>query len=112
MSIWVELKNNDILIFNQVSGSGSVVETKNHGRYFMPAKIGMRLKGEKKPIARNERFVFNGAQVQQTSGSSRIVKFFLLRELDGTLFAISENDAQSYFAKTSASSLGGLTIND
>ena len=105
---WVEIKTNDILIFNSKTGSGSVVETAKHGRYFMPAKIGMRLKGPKKPIVRNERFTFSSARVQKVDGKNRIVKFTLLRESDGTLFAISENDVQAYFAKSSRSSLGGI----
>ena len=108
MNKWVEIKTNDILIFNSKTGSGSVVETANHGRYFMPAKIGMRLKGEKKPIVRNERFIFSNAKVQKVDGSNRIVKFTLLREIDGTIFSISENDIQTYFAKSPRSSLGGM----
>ena len=53
-----EVKSGDRIVFNHSSGKGSVVRTKNKGYFFMPSKLGMRISGEKSPIARNEIFVF------------------------------------------------------
>ena len=107
MKKWIEVKNNDALYFSAETGKGSIVETEKHGRYFMPAKQGMRLKGKKSPIRKYERFVFSGYKVQKAGQGKRVLKFFLIREFDGHVFAISEDNAQKYFSKSSESSLGG-----
>lgn len=110
MTKWVETKNNDSLYFSAETGKGSIVETEKHGRYFMPAKIGMRLKGKKSPIRKYERFTFSGYKIQKVEGNRRVLKFFLIREFDGHMFAISEENAQKYFSKSSESSLGGYNV--
>lgn len=108
MTQWVEVRSGDAIVFNKQTGKGSVVLTEGKGNFFMPAKIGMRIKGIKKPIARNEEFIFGGSVVQSSSGNSRIVKCKLLRLSDNTNFYISEMDLWNYFSKSSRSSLGGL----
>ena len=104
---WIEVKNGDAVYFKEKTGSGSVVKTKNHGRYFMPAKIGMRIKGEINPIEKHERFIFQNSKVQMVDGSSRIVKCFLVRVSDNSNLAISEQQLMQYFYKKDESSLSG-----
>lgn len=104
---WVEIKNGDALYFKGKTGSGSVVKTENHGRYFMPAKIGMRIKGEIKPIEEHERFILQSSKVQMVDGPSRIIKCFLVRISDNTVVAISEQQMMQYFYKRDESSLSG-----
>tara|TARA_Y100000589_G_scaffold312055_1_gene331975 strand:- start:941 stop:1261 length:321 start_codon:yes stop_codon:yes gene_type:complete len=99
-----EVKTSDILLFKENHGKGSIVKVKNRGYYFMPAKFGMRIKGEKKPIAKFERFVFNGYVVQKFD-KDRIIKCYLTRLEDGTNFAISETELYNYFCKSSRSFL-------
>ena len=103
---WVEVRNGDSVYFNGKTGTGSVVETENHGRYFMPAKTGMRIKGKKKPIVEWEKFIFNSSRVQKAEGCERIVKCFLTRTSDSTVLAISEKQFMQYFSKTEQSNLG------
>ena len=103
---WVELRNGDSVCFIGNSGTGSVVKTERHGRYFMPAKVGMRIKGEKSPILRMERFIFTESKIQKVDGCNRIIKCFLTRIEDSTIFAISERQLHKYFGKTNESSLG------
>ena len=110
MTQWVEIRQGDAILFKEKTGKGSVVFTTGNGNYFMPAKIGMRIKGIKKPIVKNEEFIFNGSTVQAASGTSRIVKCELLRLSDNTSFFVSEMDLMSYFAKSNKSSLGGYDI--
>jgi hypothetical protein len=100
----VELKKGDIVYFKENHGHGSVVKIKNKGFYFMPAKLGMRISGEKNPIARFERFVFNDYVVQKQN-NKRIIKCYLTRLHNGTQFAISENELYSYFCKADVSFL-------
>ena len=111
MSIkWVEIRNGDTIHFKNKTGSGSVVFTPNNGNYFMPAKIGMRLKGTKKPIAKYEEFILNDSIVQSAHGKNRIVKCTLIRKSDNCHFFISEFDLMQYFGKTNRSNLGGLNL--
>jgi len=107
---WVEIRQGDTILFKEKTGKGSVVFTSSNGNYFMPAKVGMRIKGVKKPIAKNEEFIFNGSTVQATSGTSRIVKCELLRLSDNISFFVSEMDLMSYFSKSDKSSLGGYSF--
>lgn len=110
MTKWVEIRQGDSILFKEKTGKGSVVFTSNNGNYFMPAKIGMRIKGIKKPIIKNEEFIFNGSTVQAASGFSRVVKCELLRLCDNTNFYISEMDLMTYFSKSNRSSLGGYDL--
>lgn len=110
MTQWVEVRNGDSILFKQKTGSGSVVFTEKSGNYFMPARIGMRIKGVKKPIQKHEEFVFNGSIVQSVLGSTRVVKCELIRKIDNTTFYISEMNLMRYFSKTNRSNLGGSTI--
>mgnify|MGYP006892426384 CR=1 FL=1 len=103
---WVEVRNGDTVYFIGNSGSGSVVKTENHGRYFMPAKVGMRIKGEKSPISNMEKFIFTNSTIQKVDGSERIIKCLLTRIEDSTVFAISESQMHRYFGKSNESSLG------
>ena len=107
MTQWVEIRQGDSILFKEKTGKGSVVFTSNSGNYFMPAKIGMRIKGLKKPIAKHEEFIFNGSTVQAASGTSRVVKCELLRLSDNTSFFVSEMNLMAYFAKSNRSRLGG-----
>jgi|11_taG_2_1085331.scaffolds.fasta_scaffold00057_54 hypothetical protein len=102
---YVEIKENDVLIFPGSNGSGSVVKTQKHGYYFMPAKYGMRLKGVKSPIQKNERFVFSSYRVQKADAEGRIIKCILTRLDDGTNFAVSEYFFHRYFRKIDLSNL-------
>jgi len=102
---YTEVKENDILTFSGASGSGSVVKTQQHGYYFMPAKIGMRLKGIKSPILKNERFVFTSYRVQKADSEGRIIKCILTRLSNGTNFAVSEDFFHRYFKKIDLSNL-------
>lgn len=102
---YAEVRTNDILTFSGANGSGSVVKTQKHGYYFMPAKSGMRLKGVKSPILKNERFVFTSFRVQKADASGRIIKCILTRLNDGTNFAISEYFFHRYFQKIDLSNL-------
>lgn len=110
MTTWVEIRTGDTILFKNKTGTGSVVLTEHSGNYFMPAKIGMRIKGIKKPIQRSEEFIFNGSVVQSASGTERIVKCELLRLSDNTNFYVSEFDLMSYFSKSNKSQLGGIDI--
>ena len=110
MTQWVEVRNGDTIIFNKGTGKGSVVLTEGKGNYFMPAKLGMRIKGIKKPIVKNEEFIYNGSIVQSSSGKDRIVKCKLLRLSDNVSFAVSEFDLWNYFSKLDRSNLGGVDI--
>ena len=110
MTTWVEIRTGDIILFKNKTGTGSVVLTENNGNYFMPAKIGMRIKGLKKPIQRSEEFIFNGSVVQATSGTTRVVKCELLRISDNTNFFVSELDLMSYFSKANKSQFGGIDL--
>jgi len=110
MTQWVEIRQGDTILFKEKTGKGSVVFTSNRGNYFMPAKVGMRIKGIKKPIAAHEEFIFSGSTVQAASGSSRVVKCELLRLSDNESFFISEMNLMSYFAKSDKSSLGGYNF--
>ena len=103
---WVEVRNGDSVYFIGNTGEGSVVKTENHGRYFMPAKIGMRIKGVKSPIMKMERFIFADSKVQKVDGCERIIKCFLTRIEDSTVFAVSERQLHRYFGKSNESSLG------
>lgn len=107
---WVEIRQGDTILFKEKTGKGSVVFTSSNGNYFMPAKVGMRIKGVKKPIAKNEEFIFNGSTVQAASGTSRIVKCELLRLSDNISFFVSEMDLMTYFSKSDKSSLGGYSF--
>ena len=111
MTQWVEVRNGDAIYFNRKTGKGSVVLTGGNGNYFMPAKTGMRIKGEKKPIIENEEFIFSGSTVQSSSGKSRIVKCKLLRLSDNTMFYVSEFNLWNYFSKSLRSRLGGIENN-
>jgi len=109
MSIrWVEIRCGDTILFKNKTGSGSVVFTPNNGNYFMPAKIGMRLKGIKKPIEKYEEFILNDSVVQSVHGNSRVIKCTLIRKSDNCQFFISEFDLMQYFGKTNRSNLGGI----
>ena len=107
MTKWIEIRYGDIIKFKGKSGTGSVVFTENNGNYFMPAKLGMRIKGIKKPIKKYEEFVFNDSVVQSASGNSRVIKCFLTRISDNCEFAVSEQCLMRYFGKTNQSRLGG-----
>tara|TARA_Y100000992_G_C21062561_1_gene394856 strand:- start:123 stop:443 length:321 start_codon:yes stop_codon:yes gene_type:complete len=102
-----ELKISDILYFKESHGKGSIVKVKNRGCYFVPAKFGMQIKGEKKPIAKFEKFVFNNYVVQKHD-RNRIIKCFLTRLEDGVDFAISENELYNYFCKSSRGTLNDI----
>ena len=110
MTQWVEIRQGDTILFKEKTGKGSVVFTSSNGNYFMPAKVGMRIKGIKKPIVKNEEFIFNGSTVQAASATSRVVKCELLRLSDNNIFYISEMDLMAYFAKSNRSSLGGYSL--
>lgn len=105
---WIEIRNGDICYFIGKNGTGSVVETQSHGSYFVPAKMGMRIKGNKNPIRKHESFILTNSEVQKVDKCDRIVKVFLTRMLDGKEFAISEKQFQQYFGKSEQSSLGGI----
>lgn len=106
---WGEVRNGDSVYFKGKTGTGSVVKTKNHGRYFMPAKLGMRIKGEINPIIKNERFIFSGSKVQFVEGSDRIVKCFITRVTDNSIVAISEKQFMQYFYKTNQTNFGDIS---
>lgn len=110
MTTWVEIRTGDTILFKNRTGTGSVVITEKNGNYFMPAKIGMRIKGMKKPIQKSEEFIFNGSVVQAASGTTRVVKCELLRLVDGVSFYVSEMDLMTYFSKANKSQLGGIDI--
>jgi hypothetical protein len=110
MTKWSEIRVNDRIFFKGKSGTGSVVKTERHGYYFMPAKIGMRLKGVKKPISKYEMFILNDIQVQEILMNDRTVKCLLTRASDGTQFAISEDSLMRYFGKSDQSVLGGPVL--
>ena len=105
---WVEVRNGDRVYFNGKNGEGSVVTTESHGNYFMPARLGMRIKGIKKPISKYEAFTMVSSKVQKVDKCERIVKIFLTRTLDGEEFAISETQFMQFFIKRDESSLGGF----
>ena len=105
---WVEIRNGDGCFFIGKNGTGSVVETQDHGNYFVPAKIGMRIKGFKQPIRKYESFIMTNSEVQKVDKCDRIVKVFLTRILDGKEFAISERQFQQYFVKSNKTSFGSI----
>ncbi len=105
---WVEVRNGDRVYFGGKTGEGSVVATENHGNYFMPARIGIRIKGIKNPISRDEAFTMVSSKVQKVDKCERIVKVMLTRTLDGKEFAISESHFMQFFVKKDESSLGGF----
>ena len=107
MTTWVEVRCGDLIVFKGKTGTGSVVFTQNKGNYFMPAKIGMRIKGVKKPIEKYEEFILNDSVVQSVSGTNRIVKCTLIRKSDNSHFYVSEFDLMQYFSKPDRSNLGG-----
>lgn len=109
MTRWVEIRKGDSIVFKRKTGKGSVVFTESNGNYFMPAKIGMRIKGFVKPIQRSEEFIFNDSAVQSVTGSTRVVKCTLTRKVDNTTFFISEMDLMRYFEKPDRSNLGGYS---
>tara|TARA_B000000557_G_C20677509_1_gene401656 strand:- start:260 stop:592 length:333 start_codon:yes stop_codon:yes gene_type:complete len=104
---WTEVRYGDYVYFKGKTGTGSVVKTESRGRFFMPAKIGMRIKGEKFPILKNERFILTNSKVLHAEGTDRIIKCFLTRCSDNTTMIISERQFQQYFYKTNQSNLGG-----
>ena len=108
MRQWTEVRTGDRIYFSGKSGEGSVVKTENHGNYFMPARIGMRIKGAKKPIAKNETFIFSKSEVQKVDKCERIVKINLIRTFDGEEFSISETQFMQFFAKRDERNLGGI----
>ena len=105
---WAEIRSGSYIYFKGKRGQGSVVKTKNHGNYFMPAKIGMRIKGEKFPILSDELFIMNDLKIQKVSKSDRIIKILLTRISDGMNFAISETHVIEYFYKKDESNLGAM----
>ena len=108
MNQWIEVRNGDRVYFNGKNGEGSVVNTENHGNYFMPARIGMRIKGVKKPIAKNEAFTFSSSEVQKVNKCERTVKINLIRTFDGEEFSISEFQFMQFFVRRDESNLGGI----
>ena len=50
MTKYVEIRKGDIIIFNKKTGTGSFVNIKGKGNYFMPSKKEIRLDGQKLPI--------------------------------------------------------------
>ena len=105
-----ELKASDVLVFNKESGSGSFVKVVGKGNYFMPAKKGLRLEGNKKPIVRNEKFVYIDYEVLKRE-SPRTVRIGLVRVLTGEKCYISENDLDRYFIYSQDQSLHGFKRN-
>ena len=92
-----ELKPSDVVVFNSESGTGSFVKVKNKGIYFMPAKKGLRLEGEVKPISKGERFIYIDYEILKRE-SPRILRMSLMRQNSGEKCFISENDLFNYFA--------------
>lgn len=107
MTQWVEVKKGDRIVFNAENGRGSVVKIENKGRYFMPAKIGMRLNGEKSPIGRFEPFIITDFKWFKFE-DDHIINCYLTRCSDNTQFTISNRNLQRYFSKSSLSSLSGI----
>tara|TARA_Y100000114_G_C11562800_1_gene232592 strand:- start:49 stop:378 length:330 start_codon:yes stop_codon:yes gene_type:complete len=105
---WSEARNGDYVYFKGKIGQGSVVKTAKHGNYFMPAKIGMRIKGKKYPILNNELFIINSYKIQKVDKTSRVIKVYLTRINDSMMFAISENQLVQYFYKKEGSNLGAF----
>ena len=108
MHRWIEVRNGDRVYFNGKNGEGSVVKTENHYNYFMPARIGMRIKGVKKPILKNEAFIMSSSKVQKVDKCERIVKIMLTRVFDGEEFAISEFQFMQFFIRRDESNLGSF----
>lgn len=107
MNQWTELKKGDRIVFRAKNGKGSVVKVKNKGHYFMPAKLGMRLRGEKSPIGKFENFVVSDLAYKEFEGKY-IMYACLSRCSDSIQFIVNYPDLQRYFAKTNISSLGGI----
>lgn len=105
MTQWVEIKKGDKIVFNSGHGKGSVVKVKNKGHYFMPAKVGMRLSGDKSPIARYEEFVVTDLDWFKFK-NKYVHNCYLTRCHDNVLFIVSYDHLQRYFSKTNRSSLG------
>ena len=91
-----ELREGDVIIFYSKSGSGSFVNVKDKGNYFVPSKKGFKLEGQKKPVSKWEKFVYVGNEVLR-SDIPRIVKMSLVRVSTGESCFISEDDMLSYF---------------
>jgi len=108
MNRWIEVRNGDRVYFNGKNGEGSVVKTEDNHSYFMPARIGMRLKGVKKPIIKNEAFIMSNSEVQKVDKCKRVVKIMLTRAFDGEEFAISESQFMQFFIRRDESSLGSF----
>lgn len=108
MNQWIEVRNGDRVYFNGKNGEGSVVKTENQGNYFMPARVGMRIKGVKKPIGKSESFIMSNSEVQKVDKCERIVKIMLTRVFDGEEFAISESQFMQFFVRRDESSLGNF----
>ena len=104
---WVEVKKGDKIVFNSGNGRGSIVKVKNKGYHFMPAKIGMRLNGEKSPIGKLEMFILTDIKWFKFE-DEYITNCYVTRCKDNTSFLISDRNLQRYFSKTQLSSLGGI----
>ena len=92
-----ELKQSDILVFKEDSGSGSFVKVEMKGNYFMPAKKGLRLEGKSKPIRKYEKFTYIDYEVLKRE-TPRVLRMSLLRQSTGEKCFISETDLFKYFA--------------
>jgi hypothetical protein len=92
-----EIKTSEIVFFKEPTGTGSVVNVPGKGFYFMPAKKGLRLEGEKKPIVHGESFVFLNYEVLNYSPGKRNIKIQMSRIQDNTIFSIEEHFFKTYF---------------
>lgn len=92
-----EVRQSDIIFFKAPTGTGSVVSVDGKGKYFMPAKKGLRLKGDKKPIVRGESFVFLGYEVLKAKKNHRIIRVELSRLHDRSIFYIEEHFLCTHF---------------
>jgi hypothetical protein len=104
MTKFVEIRKGDVIVFNSKSGTGSFVNLKNKGIYFMPAKKETRLDGQKFPIKRNEAFIFSGYELLEAKGSTRTTKIILTRVITNQTCFISEYYLHKYFSKPENSS--------
>lgn len=92
-----EIKTADIVFFKQPTGTGSVVKVPDKGKYFMPAKKSLRLKGDKKPIVFGESFVVLSYDVINFSPGKRTIKIEMSRLQDSSIFSIEEHFLMQYF---------------